>query len=167
MEQEGGKAGSFLDCSERVIGACIEVHRELGPGQVESAYEQCLAYEFGLCGLRFEQQLPLQARYKGIALEHSYRVDFLVESALVVEVKAIDRLLPVHEAQVITYLRLLGVETGLLVNFHSDTIKRGLRRLTLKSPFPPSRLSANPSKASEGQTATKSNEGPADHMAPR
>ena len=137
MEQEDSKAGRFGDCSEQVIGACIEVHRELGPGLLESAYEQCLAYELGLRRLRFEQQIPVPVHYKGVARECSYRVDFLVARELVVELKAVERLLPVHEAQVITYLKLLGVRVGLLVNFHSDAVKRGLRRLTLKSPFVP------------------------------
>lgn len=141
MEQEGEKAGRFGgDCSEDVIGACIAVHRELGPGLLESAYEQCLAYELNARRLRFEMQLAVPVRYKGVALECGYRLDFLVEGALVVEIKAIERVLPVHEAQLLTYLRLLNVRTGLLVNFHSATIKAGLRRLTLKSPLRPSRL---------------------------
>jgi GxxExxY protein len=140
VEREDEKSVGFNDCSPRVIGACIEVHRALGPGLLESAYEQCLAYELGARRLSFEKQLAVPVRFKGVALECGYRVDFLVERALVLEVKAVERLLPVHEAQVLTYLKLLGVETGLLVNFHSATIKRGLRRLTLKSPshLPPS-----------------------------
>lgn len=138
MEQEDEKTGRFGDCSEQVIGACIEVHRELGPGLLESAYEQCLAHELGLRRLAFERQLLVPVRYKGMALECGYRVDFLVERALLVEIKAVERLLPVHEAQVITYLKLLSIRTGLLVNFHSETLKRGLRRLTLN----PSRLPA-------------------------
>jgi GxxExxY protein len=124
----------FGDLSERVIGACIEVHRALGPGLLESAYDECLAHELELQGLAFERQLAVGLRYKGRPLECGYRVDFLVESALVVEVKAVERLIPIHEAQIITYLRLLGIRTGLLVNFHAETIKRGLRRLTLSSP---------------------------------
>ncbi len=140
MQQEGRKAGRFEDCSQQVIGACIEVHRALGPGLLESAYEQCLAHELGLRGLDFDRQRPVPVEYKGIQLACGYRLDFLVEHALVVEVKAVERLLPVHEAQLLTYLRLTGLPAGLLVNFHTDTIKRGLRRLTLKSPFPPSRL---------------------------
>jgi GxxExxY protein len=118
-----------------VIGACIEVHRELGPGLLESAYEQCLAHELKLRQLSFEQQIQVPVTYKGVTLGCAYRVDFLVERVLVVEVKAIERVLRVHEAQVITYLKLLGAEVGLLVNFHADTIKRDLRRLTLKRPL--------------------------------
>jgi GxxExxY protein len=112
MQQEGEKAGRFGDCSEQVIGACIEVHRELGPGLLESTYEQCLAHELALRRLLFDKQIPVPVSYKGVALECGYRVDFLVEGELVVEVKAIERLLPVHEAQVITYLKLLGVRTS-------------------------------------------------------
>ena len=111
-----------------------------GTGLLEAAYEQCLARELGLRGLDFDRQRPVPVEYKGIQLACGYRLDFLVEHALVVEVKAVERLLPVHEAQLLTYLRLTGLPAGLLVNFHTDTIKRGLRRLTLKSPFPPSRL---------------------------
>lgn len=139
MEQEGGKAGRFGDCSEVVIGACIEVHCVLGPGLLESAYEQCLAHELALRGLSFQRQVSVPVEYKGLQLECGYRVDLVVEGELVVELKAVERLLPVHEAQVITYLRLMGLQAGLLVNFHAETIKRGLRRLGLK---PPSRLPA-------------------------
>jgi GxxExxY protein len=142
MQQEGEKAGRFGDCSERVIGACIEVHRYLGPGLLESAYGQCLAHELGLRGLSFERELQLPVRYKGVELDCGYRLDFVVERELIVEIKAVERLLPVHEAQVITYLRLTGVRAGLLVNFNTVALRRGLRRLTLNPKtlptFPPS-----------------------------
>jgi len=131
MQQEGEKAGRFGDCSERVIGACIEVHRSLGPGLLESAYEQCLAYELGLRGLSFERQLQLPVKYKSIDLDCGYRLDFVVERELIVEIKAVERLLPVHEAQLITYLKLTGLRAGLLVNFKTEALRRGLRRLTL------------------------------------
>jgi len=142
MQQEGGKAGRFGDCSERVIGACIEVHRCLGPGLLESAYEHCLAHEFGLSRLSFERQIELPVAYKSIKLDCGYRLDFIVQGELIVEIKAVARLLPVHEAQLITYLKLTGLTTGLLVNFHAETLRRGLRRLTLQPrnvpAFPPS-----------------------------
>ena len=142
MQQEGGKAGRFGDCSERVIGACIEVHRWLGPGLLESAYEHCLAHEFGLRSLNFERQVPLPVTYKAIELDCGYRLDFVVQRELIVEIKAVERLLPVHQAQVITYLKLTGIQTGLLVNFHTETLRRGLRRLSLTPKilpaFPPS-----------------------------
>ncbi|MBI2894251.1 MAG: GxxExxY protein [Deltaproteobacteria bacterium] len=127
-----------------VIGACIEVHRVLGPGLLESAYEQCLAHELALRGLVYLRQTSVPIDYKGLRIDCSYRVDFVIGGELVVELKAVERLLPVHEAQVITYMKLLGLQTRLLVNFHAETIKRGLRRLTLKPAFPPSRLPVCP-----------------------
>jgi len=141
MEQEGGRREDFGDCSRRVIGACIEVHRLLGPGLLESAYEECLAHEFGLIGLSFERQRALPVSYKGVSLECGYRMDFVVMNELVVEVNAVERLLPVHEAQLVTYLKLSGLDAGLLVNFHSEAIRHGLRRLTRTRPpsvLPPS-----------------------------
>lgn len=118
--------------SEAVIGACVEVHRALGPGLLESAYEQCLARELSLRSIAFERQRPVPVAYKGIELEYGYRLDFVVAGALVVEIKAVDTLSPVHEAQLLTYLKLTGLPVGLLVNFHAETLRRGLRRLTLK-----------------------------------
>jgi GxxExxY protein len=141
MKQEGGKAGRFFDCSESVIGACIEIHRTVGPGLLESAYEQMLAHELSLQGIRFERQKAVPVHYKSVHLACGYRLDFIVKDELIVELKAVEHLLPVHEAQLITYLRLTGYETGLLINFHTETIRRGLRRLTLPTKsFPPSRL---------------------------
>jgi GxxExxY protein len=138
VEQKDAGAGRFGDCSEQVIGACIEVHRVLGPGLLESAYEACLAHELTLRGLSFERQQSLPVSYKGVRLECGYRMDFVVRAELVIEVKAVERLLPVHEAQLISYLRLTRLPAGLLVNFHAETIRRGLRRLTLKHPSRPS-----------------------------
>ena len=129
-----------------MIGACIEVHRVLGPGLLESAYEACLAHELTLRRLGFERQKALPVSYKGVDLECGYHMDFVVCGELVVELKAVERLLPVHEAQLISYLRLTRLPAGLLVNFHMETIRRGLRRLTLKPPnlpdLPPSCESA-------------------------
>ena len=141
MKQEDGKTGRFGDCSEILIGACIEVHRHLGPGLLESAYERCLCHELRGLGLFFERQKALPVRYKGIELQHGYRLDLVVEREILVEIKAVDRLLPVHEAQVITCLKLSGLAVGLLVNFHAAAIKHGLRRLTRTKSlpvFPPS-----------------------------
>lgn len=116
--------------TERIIGACIEVHRELGPGLLESAYEACVAHELALCGLRFERQIPLPVIYKGVPVPTGYRVDFIVERRVVLELKAVAQLLPVHEAQVLTYLKLSGYTVGLLINFHVPALRRGgLRRL--------------------------------------
>jgi GxxExxY protein len=118
-----------------VIGACIEVHRHLGPGLLESAYEHCVAHELGVLGLRFERQRPVPLEYKGTKLECGYRLDLVVEDSLVVEIKCVDRLLPIHNAQVITYLRLTKLQTGLLLNFHETVLKNGLRRLVLSADF--------------------------------
>src|SRR5436190_21134619 len=140
MQQEGEKAGRFGDCSDRVIGACIEVHRCLGPGLLESAYEQCLAHEFDLRLLSADRQVHLPVRYKNVEIDCGYRLDFIIEAELIVEIKAVERLLPVHEAQLLTYLKLTGLPAGLLVNFHTETLRHGLRRLTLnQKPFSPSR----------------------------
>lgn len=145
MEQEDAKTRRFRDCSGAVIGACIEVHRHLGPGLLESAYEHCLVYELEALGLRFDRQRPVALRYKGVELDCGYRLDLVVEDAIIVEIKCVDRLLPVHQAQLITYLRLTGLPTGLLVNFRETVLKNGLRRLVLSPPFASSRLPVNPS----------------------
>lgn len=112
-----------------VIGACIEVHRHLGPGLLESAYEHGLTHELSLRGVRTERQVALPLSYKGLALDCEYRMDLLVEGRLVVEIKAVERLLPVHEAQVITYLKLTGLPVGLLINFQVAALRTGIRRL--------------------------------------
>lgn len=132
MEQEAGKSGRFVDASEQVIGACIEVHRHLGPGLLESAYHECLRYELRLRGLKYVSEIQVPVAYKGISLDCGYRLDFLIEDSIILEIKAVERLLPVHQAQVVTYLKLTGVNTGLLVNFNVALIKQGLRRLTRK-----------------------------------
>ncbi|MGH9200764.1 MAG: GxxExxY protein [Vicinamibacterales bacterium] len=130
--QEDGKAGSFQDGSEEIIGACIEVHRHLGPGLLESAYKACLCRELSLRGLPFEYERPLVLEYKGVLLECGYRIDLIVDRRIILEVKAVELLLPVHQAQVITYLKLTKLDTALLVNFNVPGIKSGLRRLTRK-----------------------------------
>lgn len=138
MEQGGweGERG-FGGISERVIAACIEVHRALGPGLLESTYESCLAHELELREIAFERQLPVPLEYKGVHLPCSYRLDLLVEATLIVEVKAVESILPIHVAQVLTYLRLTRLRTALLVNFHEVRLKHGLRRITLKPSHPP------------------------------
>ena len=143
MEQEDAKTRRFEDCSGAVIGACIEVHRHLGPGLLESAYEHCLVYELEVLGLRFERQRPVPLRYKGVELDCGYRLDLVVEDALIVEIKCVDRLLPIHQAQLLTYLRLTNLDAGLLVNFRETVLKNGLRRLVLSPPFASSRLPVN------------------------
>ena len=117
--------------TEEIIGAAIEVHRHLGPGLLESAYQICLAREMALRGLSFEQEKPLSLEYKGVKLDCGYRLDFLVEQAVIVELKTVDALQPVHEAQLLTYLRLIGCKIGLLINFNVPILKQGLKRMAL------------------------------------
>jgi GxxExxY protein len=117
--------------TEQIIGAAIEVHRALGPGLLESAYQTCLAHEFSIRGLTFEQQKPLPVEYKGTRLDCGYRLDFLVADKVVVELKAVDELHPVHEAQLMTYLKLTGCKVGLLINFNELLLKEGIRRRVL------------------------------------
>jgi len=115
--------------SERVIGCAIEVHRHLGPGLLESAYEDCLCFELGAAGVTFRRQVELPVVYKGMPLAAAYRLDILVADRLVVEVKSVERLLAVHEAQLLTYLRLSGHRAGLLLNFNHAVLKEGIRRV--------------------------------------
>jgi GxxExxY protein len=117
--------------SEAVIGACIEVHRHLGPGLLESLYECALCEELAMRNVPFVRQFAFPMTYKGRDLAQSYRIDLVVAGRLVVEVKSVDTLLPIHIAQVLTYLRLTGMESGLLVNFNTDAVRSGLRRLSL------------------------------------
>ena len=117
--------------TEAVIGAAIDVHRELGPGLLESAYQRALAHELGLRRIPFEQQRPCPVQYKGLVIADTYRLDFLVDGLVVVELKAVDALLEVHDAQVLTYLKFTGCHIGLLMNFRSTMLTKGLRRLAL------------------------------------
>ena len=117
--------------TEKVIGAAIEVHRALGPGLLESAYEVCLAFELSELGLAVERQLDLPVRYKSVTLDGGYRIDLLVEKSLIVELKTVAELQPIHEAQLLTYMKLSNISTGLLLNFHVPTIKQGIRRMKL------------------------------------
>src|SRR5690349_6046879 len=109
--------------SEAVIGAAIEVHRSLGPGLLESTYEQCLCRELTLRGLSIECQKPLPVSYKGMKLDCGYRIDILVEGVLVIEIKAVEKLIPIHEAQLLTYLRLSDCKLGLLINFNVEVLR--------------------------------------------
>ena len=117
------------DVSAQVIGAAIEVHRELGPGLLESAYEEALCHELALRKLRFRRQQPIPVRYKQIKLDCGYRADLIVEDKVIVELKTVERLLPVHEAQLLTYLKLSKRQVGLLLNFHVPYLRDGIRRL--------------------------------------
>jgi GxxExxY protein len=127
---EAVKTAESWALSEVVIAACIEVHRQLGPGLLERIYEECLCRELTERGLRFERQKPIAVVYKGAPLDQAYRVDLIVEGSLLVEIKAFERSLPIHAAQVVTYLRVAGLEHGLLVNFNAMTLRDGIRRLS-------------------------------------
>jgi GxxExxY protein len=127
--------------ARRIIGAAIEVHKTVGPGLLESAYQACLAFELREAGLKVEEQLPLPVVYKNVRLDCGYRIDLLVEGEIVVEIKAIEALAPIHEAQLISYLRLAGKRAGLLINFHVRVLKEGLKRIV--NEFPDSAFSAS------------------------
>ncbi|RMD86029.1 MAG: GxxExxY protein [Calditrichaeota bacterium] len=115
----------FDELSNKVIGCAIAVHRALGPGLLESTYEQCLARELALANISFEAQVPLPVEYKGVRLDCGYRVDLFVERKLIVELKAVEKLLPIHEAQILTYMKLAKVSVGLLINFNVELLKEG------------------------------------------
>lgn len=121
----------FDPLSNRVIGLMLEVHRELGPGLLESAYQTCLAHELKTAGITYAAEVSLPVRYKGLALDCAYRMDFVVEQSLIIELKSVDSLLPIHEAQLLTYLRLAGLKIGLLANFNVPLLRQGLKRLVL------------------------------------
>ena len=120
--------------SEAVIGAAIEVHRHLGPGLLESAYESCLCRELELRGLSFERQQSLPISYKGQSVECGYRLDLVVAGVVLAEIKAVEALLPIHQAQLLTYLRLTGLRLGLLLNFNVPVLTQGIRRVVLGLP---------------------------------
>jgi GxxExxY protein len=115
--------------THNIIGAAIEVHRFLGPGLLESAYEECLTYELTSRNLEVRRQVALPISYKGQTLELGYRPDIVIEGKVVLELKCVEKLLPVHDAQLLTYLRLSGIERGLLINFLSNPLINGIRRL--------------------------------------
>ncbi|WLD12498.1 GxxExxY protein [Planctellipticum variicoloris] len=119
--------------SGRICGAAIAVHRELGPGLLESAYEACLCHELGSLGIGYQRQLELPVHYKGMTLDCGYRMDLLVEDTIVLELKSVDALLPLHTAQLLTYLRLSGKPVGILLNFNVPVMKEGIRRVVLKT----------------------------------
>ncbi len=116
------------DITEKIIGACIEVHKEMGPGLLESAYEECLCHELTLNHISFERQKSVPVLYKGIRLEPSFRLDLLVESSVIVEIKSVERILDVHDAQLLTYLKLTHMKVGLLINFNVPLLKTGIKR---------------------------------------
>jgi len=117
--------------TKKIIGFAIGVHRHLGPGLLESAYEECLCYEIEQGGLSFRRQVALPIVYKAVRLDCGYRMDIVVQDQVIVELKTIERLLPIHEAQMLTYLKLSGIRIGLLLNFNTPVLKDGIRRMLL------------------------------------
>ncbi len=127
----GGNQEKRDPLTEKVIGCAIEVHRILGPGLLESAYQHCLLLELRNQGLTVESEVPMPVNYKGEILDCGYRIDMLVEKSLIVELKAVEALLPIHEAQILSYMKLSGIRIGLLVNFHQSRLVDGLKRFIL------------------------------------
>jgi GxxExxY protein len=119
------------ELTEVIIGSAIDVHKVLGPGLLESAYEECFCYELELRGVVNERQKILPLLYKGLKLDCGYRMDVVVDNRVVIELKSIEKILPIHEAQLLTYLKLSGIRTGLLLNFNVTILKEGLRRMVL------------------------------------
>jgi len=116
------------ELSHKIIGSAIEVHRNLGPGMLESAYEECLILELRHRGLKVEQQKEFKLIYKGVEIKKAYRIDLIVEDKIVIELKAVEKLTEIHEAQILTYLKLLNKELGLLINFNVKLLKTGIKR---------------------------------------
>jgi GxxExxY protein len=127
----GAHGVDFSDVTGSIIGAAIEVHRQLGPGLLESSYEACLCYELSQSGILFERQKALPLIYKGERMDCGYRMDLVVSDAVVVELKSVDRIERIHVATVLTYLKLSKYSVALLINFHATTLKDGIRRLVL------------------------------------
>jgi len=126
--------------TRQIIGAAIEVHKAIGPGLLESAYQACLAFEVRQRGLKVEEQVPLPVLYKEVKLDCGYRLDLLVEDSVIVEIKAVEQLCPIHDAHLLSYLRMAHKHVGLLINFHNRVLKDGLKRIV--NEFPDSAISA-------------------------
>jgi GxxExxY protein len=123
------RLSAWARLTERIIGAAIEVHRQTGPGLMESVYEECLCYELSQAGINFKRQVHLPVLYKGIKLDCGYKMDLVVEDAVILEIKTVDQLLPIHTAQLLTYLKLSGKPIGLLLNFNAPILTKGMKRL--------------------------------------
>jgi GxxExxY protein len=129
--EHGERLLEHEDLTHSIIGAAISVHRALGPGLLESSYEECLCHELGLRGLRFERQKSMPIKYKGVLLDCGYRIDLVVDGVVVVELKSVEHVLPIHEAQLLTYMRLGAYGVGLLINFNVPVLKDGVVRRVL------------------------------------
>ena len=121
----------FDELSNHALGCALAVHRELGPGLLESAYEQCLAYELNRAKIPFRLQVELPVEYKQIKLQCGYRIDLFVDNRLIVELKSVDQLLRIHEAQILTYMKLAKIKVGLLINFNVEVLRKGIKRFVL------------------------------------
>ena len=121
----------YNELTDKIIASAIEVHRHLGPGLLEFAYEECFCHELGLRKIFFERQKPLPLKYKGVELDCGYRIDVAVDNKVIVELKCVDAILPIHEAQLLTYLRLTNIKVGLIINFYTGVLKDGIKRLVL------------------------------------
>jgi GxxExxY protein len=119
------------ELTEKIIGAAIAVHKELGPGLLESAYEACLVYELVQRSLKVESQKPLPVSYRGVQVDCGYRIDLLIEDQIILELKSVEKIEPIHEAQLLSYLKLSGYKTGLLINFNVKLLRNGIRRFVL------------------------------------
>ena len=128
-DHEGTQRLKFDKMSNRVIGCAIEVHKNLGPGLLESTYEQCFAYELKSSEISFKLQHPLPVKYKGIKLDCGYRIDLLIDNKIIVELKSVEAVLPIHQAQLLTYMKLSGIRIGLLMNFNVKHLKTGIKRM--------------------------------------
>ena len=120
--------------TEKIIGVAISIHRALGPGLLESAYEACMVYDLTQAGLKIEQQKPLPVVYRGVKLECGYRLDLMVENEAIVEIKSVEKLLPIHKAQLMSYLKLSNCKVGLLINFNVEILKDGIQRVVNNFP---------------------------------
>ena len=129
LNRRGAETQRENQITESLIGCAIEVHRALGPGLLESAYEECLCYELSQNGFSFSRQVPLPVVYKGIKLDCGYRIDVVVDDLVIVEMKTVEKLLPIHEAQLLTYLKLYQRSLGLLINFNVPVLKDGIKRV--------------------------------------
>lgn len=121
----------FDELSNKFIGLAIEVHRELGPGLLESTYKHCLAYELSHAKINFKAEAELPVKYKNLQISCGYRIDLLIDNQLIVELKSVDKIHPIHEAQILTYMKLSKIKIGLLVNFNENTLKNGIKRFVL------------------------------------
>jgi GxxExxY protein len=134
MNRRDAETQRANEITQRVIGACIDIHRQLGPGLLESVYEECLCYDLSMLNLEFERQKELPVAYKNVRLDCGYRIDLVVEKLVVVELKTVERLLPIHEAQLPTYLKLSALSVGLLINFNVPVLKQGVKRIVNNFP---------------------------------